>query len=136
MTDAAVQTRSVVVERELPHPPDKVWRALTQRHLLEEWLMASDFEPVVGKGFSFRADWGSVEGQVLAVEPNRSLSYSWEAMGLQSVVTWTLAPAGQGTRLRMEQVGFRPDQEQAYRGATAGWPRFLDALGRVLDRLD
>jgi uncharacterized protein YndB with AHSA1/START domain len=130
------ETRSVVVEREIAHPPEKIWRALTQPHLIEEWLMKSEFKPVVGHRFDFRADWGSVDCEVLAVEPNRTLSYTWGAYGLESVVTWTLTPTDTGTRLRMEQIGFRPDQEQAYQGAKHGWNRFFGNLEQVLARID
>ena len=126
--------RSVVVERELTHPPEKVWRALTQPHLIAEWLMQSDFAPVVGHDFKFTADWGSVDGQVRAVEPNRTLAYSWDAMGLESTVTWTLTPTAAGTHLRMEQVGFKPDQDQAFHGARFGWQKFLGNLEEVLAR--
>jgi uncharacterized protein YndB with AHSA1/START domain len=136
MSDAATQTRSVIVERDLNHPPEKVWRALTQPHLIEDWLMASDFSPVVDHRFKFTADWGSVDCQVLAVEPNRVLTYSWAAYGLESVVTWTLTPAGAGTHLSMEQSGFRPDQEQAYLGAKFGWRNFFGKLEEVLARTD
>jgi uncharacterized protein YndB with AHSA1/START domain len=136
MTDTATETRSVVVERELSHPPEKIWRALTQPHLIAEWLMKTDFAPVVGRRFDFRADWGAVDCEVLAVEPNRMLSYTWAAMGLESVVIWTLTPTDTGTRLRMEQSGFRPDQEQAYQGAGYGWRRFLASLEQVLARVD
>ncbi len=128
----ATETRSVVVEREIAFPPEKIWRALTQPHLIEEWLMKTDFKPVVGQDFKFSADWGSVDGQVREVEANRTLAYSWEAMGLESIVTWTLTPTPTGTRLRMEQSGFRPDQEQAFQGAKLGWPRFLANLEQVL----
>jgi uncharacterized protein YndB with AHSA1/START domain len=72
----------------------------------------------------------------MAVEANKTLSYTWDAYGLGSIVTWTLTPAGTGTQLRMEQLGFRPDQEQAYQGAKGGWPRFIAALERVLARID
>ena len=136
MTAAATQTLSVVVERELPSPPQKVWRALTQPHLVEEWLMKNDFKPVVDHRFNLRADWGAVDCRVLAVEPNKTLSYTWAAYGLESVVTWTLTQTRAGTHLRMEQSGFRPDQRQAYHGARHGWPRFLAALEQVLARLD
>jgi uncharacterized protein YndB with AHSA1/START domain len=136
MNDVATETLSVVVEREIPHPPEKIWRALTQPHLIEEWLMKSDFKPVVGHRFDFRADWGSVDCQVRIVEPNRTLAYTWAARGLESVVTWTLTPKGTGTNLRMEQVGFRPDQKQAYQGAQYGWPRFFAALEQVVARID
>ena len=81
-------------------------------------------------------DWGSVDCQVLTVEPNKTLAYAWGAMGLESVVTWTLTPTNAGTQLRMEQSGFTPDQEQAYRGATAGWQRFFANLEQVLGRID
>ena len=63
-----------------PHPPEKIWRALTQPHLIEEWLMKNDFKPVVGHRFNLRADWGGVDCQVLAIEPNKTLSYSWGAI--------------------------------------------------------
>ena len=132
MTDTATETRSVVVERELAFAPEKVWRALTQPHLIEAWLMKSDFAPVVGRDFRFTADWGSVDCRVTAVEPNRTLAYTWGAHGLESIVTWTLTPTAGGTHLRMEQAGFRTDQEQAYRGAQGGWPRFFSGLEQVL----
>ena len=134
MTSAAAETRSVVVEREIPHPPEKIWRALTQPHLIDEWLMKTDFEPVVDRKFKLSGDWGAVDCQVLKVQPHTSLSYSWAAHGLESVVTWTLTPTNNGTNLRMEQSGFRPDQEQAYRGAKMGWGNFFAKLEQVLAR--
>ena len=136
MNQAATETSSVVVEREMPFPPEKIWRALTQPHLIAEWLMNNDFAPAVDHRFKFSADWGAVDCQVLAVEPNKTLSYTWAAYDLKSVVTWTLTPTSAGTHLRMEQSGFRPDQRQAYQGAKGGWPRFFAALERVLARPD
>jgi uncharacterized protein YndB with AHSA1/START domain len=139
-------TRSFVIERELPHPPDKIWRALTQRPLLEEWLMKNDFQPVVGHRFTFRATpmphWNGVtDCEVLVVEPNRCLSYTWNASGeeaangLRTVVTWTLTPTPAGTHVRMEQSGFRPEDEGAYKGTSYGWPRLIDALERTVGGL-
>lgn len=136
MTESSTQTRSIVVEREIAHPPEKIWRALTQPHLIAEWLMKNDFRPVVDHRFNFRADWGAVDCQVLAVEPNKRLSYSWAAYGLESAVTWTLTPTGTGTHLRMEQSGFGPDQQRAYQGAKAGWPNFFTKLEQVLAQVD
>jgi uncharacterized protein YndB with AHSA1/START domain len=132
----ATETRSVVVEREIAFPPEKLWRALTQPHLIEEWLMKNDFVPVPDHRFSLSAEWGAVDCKVLAIEPNRKLSYTWAAMGLDSVVTWTLTPTGTGTHLRMEQSGFRADQQQAYQGAQYGWPKFLAALEQLLARME
>jgi uncharacterized protein YndB with AHSA1/START domain len=141
MNEPAAETRSVVVEREFAHPPEKIWRALTQPHLIQEWLMKNDFHPAVGHRFNLRGDWGGVlDCEVLAVEPNKILSYTWNhvhadaAFNLQSVVTFTLTPTRTGTNLRMEQVGFRPDQKQAYGGAKAGWQQHFTKLEQALVR--
>lgn len=133
------ETRTVVVERDIPFPPEKLWRALTQPHLMEEWLMKNDFRPAVGHRFNLRGDWGGVlDCEVLAIEPGRTLSYTWDfnhdddAYSLKSVVTFTLTPTDSGTRLRVEQAGFRPNQKQAYGGARAGWQQFLTNLEQLL----
>jgi len=143
MNEMRTETRSVVVEREIPHPPEKIWRALTQPHLIAEWLMKNDFIPIVGHRFNLRGEWGGVlDCEVLAIEPNSTLSYTWNfthdnaAYDLKSVVTFTLTPTSTGTLLRMEQVGFRPEQKQAYGGAKAGWQGFLANLEQVLVRID
>lgn len=136
MNETSSETLSVVVERDIAHPPEKIWRALTQPHLLEEWLMKNQFKPVVDHRFNLSADWGTVECQVQSVEVNRTLSYTWDTKDLRSVVVWTLTPTSRGTLLRMEQSGFRQDQQPYYRGATVGWPRFLDGLEQVLARMD
>jgi uncharacterized protein YndB with AHSA1/START domain len=136
MNAKSTETISVVIEREIHHPPEKIWRALTQPQLIAQWLMKNDFKPVVEHRFSLRADWGAVDCQVLAVEPSKKLAYTWGAYGLESVVTWTLTPTATGTSVRMEQSGFQPDQQQAYQGAKAGWPRFFTALEQTLARID
>ncbi|WP_416065706.1 SRPBCC family protein [Rhizobium sp. ZK1] len=136
MNETLPEIRSVVVEREIAFPPEKIWRALTQPHLIEEWLMKNDFKPVPDHRFKLSAEWGSVDCRVLEIEPNRTLAYTWDAYGLESTVTWTLTPIGSGTHLRMEQSGFRPDQEQAYQGAKFGWQRFFENLQQVLARAD
>ncbi len=133
MSEPAADTLSIVIERDLPHPPEKVWRALTQSHLLEAWLlMKTDFTAALGQRFSFKAEWGAVEGEVLTLEPHETLAYSWGDSHLNTVVTWTLAPTPQGTRLRMEQTGFRRDQPRYFGGAQAGWPQHLGRLEQVL----
>jgi uncharacterized protein YndB with AHSA1/START domain len=136
MNTTATETRSVIVERDISFPPEKIWRALTQPHLIEEWLMKNDFKPVVDHRFNFRGDWGAVDCQVVTVEPHKTLSYTWGAYGLESIVTWTLTATSTGTHLRMEQSGFRPDQPQAYQGARAGWQRFFGNLEQVVARID
>ncbi len=146
MTDATTAS-SLLIERELPHPPEKVWRALTQSALIEEWLMKNDFEPVIGRKFTLRTspapNWNGVtDCEVVAIQPYRTLSYSWSSSGeeaengLKTVVTWTLTPTPRGVLLRMEQSGFREDQKANYQGASYGWRRFFDQLEGVAERLD
>ena len=143
MTATTEETRIVVVEREFPHPPEKLWRALTQPHLIAEWLMRNDFAPAAGHRFNLSGDWGGVlDCEVLEVRPVEALSYSWNlihadpALGLRSTVTFSLVPTPGGTRLRMEQSGFRPDQKRASGGAKFGWGQFLDKLDGLLARID
>jgi uncharacterized protein YndB with AHSA1/START domain len=143
MNETATETRTVVVEREFASPPEKLWRALTQPHLIQEWLMKNDFKPVTGHRFNLRGEWGGVlDCEVLAIEPNKALSYTWDfahddaAFSLKSVVTFTLTPTSTGTHLRMEQSGFRPDQKQAFGGARRGWQQFFANLEQVLARTD
>ena len=138
MSNAASETRSVVVEREFSHAPEKLWRALTQPHLMEAWLMKNDFALKVGHKFNLRGEWGGVlDCEVLTIEPNRSLSYTWDfahadrAYALRSVVTFTLTPTGAGTHLRVEQAGFRTTQKQALGGALQGWTGMLEKLDGV-----
>jgi uncharacterized protein YndB with AHSA1/START domain len=137
----SAETRTVVVEREIAHPPEKLWRALTQPHLIAEWLMQNDFAPVVGHRFKLSGDWGGVlDCEVIEIEPQETLSYTWNyahddpAYALESVVTFTLTPTPAGTHLRMEQSGFRPSQKQALGGAHAGWNQFMEKLETVLAR--
>lgn len=140
---ATNETRFVVVERDIAHPPEKIWRALTQPHLMAEWLMKNDFAPRVGHRFNLRGEWGGIlDCEVLVVEPNKELSYTWNfkhedaAFNLESVVTFTLTPISTGTRLRMEQTGFRPDQRQAFGGARVGWEQMLAKLEQVVALAD
>ena len=143
MSEASTETRAVVVEREFPHLLEKLWRALTQPHLIEEWLMKNDFKPNVGHRFNLRGEWGGVlDCEVLTVEQHKTLAYTWNfthddaAFDLRSVVTFTLTPTSAGTHLRMEQSGFRPTQKQAFGGAKLGWQQFFTKLDEVLARTE
>jgi uncharacterized protein YndB with AHSA1/START domain len=148
VTNAAkiATTRDIVVEGVLPHAPDVVWKALTSAELIGRWLMPNDFEPVLGKTFTFRTkpmgDWdGIVSCQVLEIEPERKLVYSWKGGSnsngkygsrLDSIVTWTLTPTEGGTRLRLVHAGFRsPDNDFAFDAMSPGWGRVLESIARV-----
>lgn len=99
-------------ERWYPHAPPRVWRALTDPELLARWLMPNDFAPRVGHRFTFRTDPapgfdGVVNCEVLELEPNRTLAFSWKGGPIDTVVRISLIAEGDGTRLEMRQTGFR-----------------------------
>ncbi|GIE87819.1 SRPBCC family protein [Actinoplanes regularis] len=123
------EATSIEVDQYLPHRPAKVWRALTDRDRLAAWLMPSDFAPIVGHRFTFRTEPragfdGVVHCQVLDLEPERLMRWSWAGGTLDSVVTWTLRPEGRGTRLFLRHEGFDPEdplQRRAQQIMGGGW---------------
>lgn len=137
------ETKSIVVERVMRHPPEKIWRALTEPALIERWLMRNDFAPAVGHRFDFHAQpvpgWSGVTHcEVLTVDPPNRLAYRWgdgseSDSGLRTIVTWTLTAEAEGTRVRMEHSGFREEDEAGYRGMGSGWPRILERLDEVAE---
>jgi uncharacterized protein YndB with AHSA1/START domain len=134
-------TRSVIVEKEFPHAAAKVWRALTESSLIEQWLMKNDFEPTTGRAFTLRMDpvpnWnGVIDCKVVAIDEGKTLAYSWATMGTETMVTFTLTPTGAGTHVRVEQAGFNPENKAAIGGANYGWQSFLGKLGTVVGELD
>ncbi len=136
----AASTRTVVIEKTFPQPPEKVWRALTESRLIAQWLLNNDFEPKVGRKFQFRSDpvpnWnGIIDAEVLAIEPLKRLSYTWASMGLESIVLFTLTPTGGGTQLRLEHSGFPQDNDAAYKGANYGWQSFFSKMEKVVAEL-
>lgn len=136
-------TKSIVVERVMPHAPEKIWRALTDSSLIGQWLMENDFAAEAGAKFTFRSrpmpGWkGYTNCEVLEIDPPRRLVYSWgdgteSDSGLRTIVTWTLEPEAGGTRVRMEQSGFRPEDEAGYQGMSGGWPHILARLEQVAE---
>jgi uncharacterized protein YndB with AHSA1/START domain len=94
-----------------PHPPDKVWQALTDPGAIAEWLMPNNFEPRVGHKFTFRAHPapgfdGIIDSEVLEIDPPRRLVYTWNNGKLSTRVTWTLQLTPAGTRLVLDHTGF------------------------------
>lgn len=136
-----VETKSVVVERSFPHPPAKLWRAISESDLLARWMMPNDFAPEVGRKFAFRtepvAHWdGVVQCEVLEIEPPRRLVLRWGVGGeLVTTVEFVVTPDGSGSRLRLVQLGFTEAQEMNRRGAQLGFNRMADNLAGVLDEI-
>jgi uncharacterized protein YndB with AHSA1/START domain len=140
-TTARAQTEKVSFQLDLPHPPQKVWRALTDPTLLAEWLLpVFGFELEAGAAFLFKAPafpgWdGTVSCQLLEIEPLRKLSYKWSVPFLDTVVTFSLTRMASGTRLTLEQTGFKEDQRREFGGARYGWKKMGERLVELLDRI-
>jgi uncharacterized protein YndB with AHSA1/START domain len=142
-------TKSLSLDFDLPHPPEKVWRALTDPKLLAEWLLpVIGFRLESGAAFTFKTQaypgWdGTVNCRMLEIEPHRKISYMWTVPFLDTVVTFTLTPtpgrgggAGLGgTRLSLVQSGFKPDQKAEFGGARYGWKMMGDKLVALLARI-
>ena len=144
------EIHAITVEKILPYPPDKIWRALTSSDVIATWLMPNDFAAVVGHRFNFRArpmgTWdGVVYCEVLACEPPRLLCYSWtggsdsdpeRGSRIDTTVTWTLTPIDGGTHLKMVHDGFKlPDDRFAYEAMSPGWSRIAERIGSVVAEL-
>ena len=140
-TTAPSQTESIAFEFDLQHPPQKVWRALTDPVLLSEWLLpVVELKLETGAAFAFKTQphpgWdGTVSCRLLEIEAHRKLSYAWAVPFLDTVVTFTLTPTASGTRLHLVQSGFKPDQKQELGGARYGWKMMGGKLVDLLERI-
>ena len=143
---------TIRVDQFLPHPPAKVWRALTEPALLAQWQMpgSENFRLEVGHRYTMtsvprpNANFsGTVDVQVLAFEPERMLCVRWAdadpSRPADWTITWTLEQEGRGTRLFLVHEGFDPDdpaQLMARKIMDGGWrSHVLRALGQMLDGL-
>lgn len=131
-------TATIRAEQRLSHPPERVWRALTDPVQLSAWFMPNDFRPEVGARFHLdTGQWGKTQCEVLELEPERKMRISWKNPPLDTTVTWTLLPDGDGTRLVVEHAGFDlddPRQRFAYDGMKGGWGgQVASRLQQVLD---
>ena len=133
------QTEAIAFEFELAHPPEKVWRALTEPELLARWLLpVTGFVLEPGTTFRFQADpqegWdGRVDGQMLEVDPTRRLRYRWVVGELDTVVTFSLSATASGTRMTMIQTGFKEGQKRNWGGARYGWRMMGEKLEGLLE---
>lgn len=137
-------TRDLHFEITYPHPPSRVWRALTDSAAIARWLMPNNFEPKVGHKFQFQTKPrpgfdGLVQCEILELDPPRKLSYSWAGGALNTIVTFELEPVPEGTRLRLDHKGF-----QGFKGwmvsriMASGWKSNIlaRALPAVLAHVD
>ena len=135
------QRDTLSLDFDLAHPPEKVWRALTDPALLAEWLLpVFDLKLEPGAEFTFRTQpypgWdGTVSCRFVEIEPQRKLVYTWDVPFLQTVVTFTLAPTPSGTRLSIVQSGFKAEQKRESGGARYGWRMMGGKLTDLLARI-
>jgi len=135
------QIETISFDVDLHHPPEKVWRALTDPALLAEWLLPAiglQLEP--GAEFMFKTQaypgWdGTVNCRFLEIETQRKLSYQWTVPFLDTVVTFELTPTPLGTRLSIVQSGFNSDQKRESGGARYGWTMMAGKLVDLLARI-
>jgi uncharacterized protein YndB with AHSA1/START domain len=124
-------TEALSFECDLPDPPEKVWRALTEPELLAAWLMPNDIKTEAGNRFTFAGPDRPIECEVLEAEPGKLLRYSWrerpsasdadDLPAFDSIVTFTLArTASGGTHLSIVHAGFVPVAEPVLAVAGAG----------------
>jgi uncharacterized protein YndB with AHSA1/START domain len=107
--------RDVHLLRDLPFPPSEVWRALTDRALLAQWLMENDFVAEVGHRFQLTTEPGPgfdgiVHAEVLELVPFQRMKWRWRGGPIDTTLTFRLEPrvvfARQGTRLWLDHEGF------------------------------
>jgi uncharacterized protein YndB with AHSA1/START domain len=138
-------THAIVADEIFPHAPETLWKTLITPALIARWMMEpTGFAPVTGQRFTFQTTpagaWdGTIRCQVLEVVPNERLVYSWKGgdegntgygSRLDTVVTFTLTPAGNGTRLRVVHSGFvRPKNDTTFENLGEGWKQCLQRLG-------
>lgn len=104
--------RDIRIETVYPYPPERIWLALTNSDVLSQWLMPNDFEPRVGHQFRFRTKPapgfdGIVHCEVLELIEPELLSFTWKGGPVDTIVTFTLDRIAEGTRLCLEQRGFK-----------------------------
>ena len=114
LADRRATMSDILIVRDYPHPPAKVWRALTEPALMALWGMRPEgFSPTVGTRFKFVAKpqpgWrGFVECEVIEAREPSVLRYSWvgDESGKQTHVTYALEATPGGTRLTFAHTGF------------------------------
>ena len=134
-------TRDLRFEAVYPFTPEQVWKALTDRQALAEWLMPNTFEPRLGHKFQFHSSTGEfagvIECEVLELSPPRYLAYSWRGGNQDTVVSFTLQPVAEGTRVVLEHRGFVfTEGTMAKNLLSSGWEKKIKTmLPEFIDRM-
>ena len=132
--------KSVKRDFTVPQSRDEVWRALTDRAALAEWMFPNEFEARVGHRFSFQVppnphakfDGLTVHCEILKCLPPLELAFTWVAGEVNTLIEYRLEAQDNGTRVIFEQSGF--EQEYAYKGAGQGWEYMHGKLAAMLGK--
>ncbi len=129
------EPNAIYLTRYFPHPPAKIWVALTEPAHIANWWAPGNIRPVVGHRFVLdMGAWGQQQCEVLAVEHEKLISYTYAEGILNTTITWTLEAEGMGTRLTLVHSGFDLDSpigKQAFEGMKNGWPVVLGRIGQL-----
>lgn len=114
------------IERELTHPIEKVWRALTESAQLSAWFPATvTVESQVGGKVIFDQGGDIMTGVVLELEPPRVLAFDWGG----DLLRFELAESTSGTKLTFSHVF---DVRSAAASFASGWHQCFEGLDQVL----
>ena len=136
-------------ERDIAHPVDKVWAALTQPELMKGWLSEqAEVDLRVGGTVRFHdhQNWG----HIMALVEGNTFAFEWRGDDWDGgIVRWELEPAAGGTRLVLthempamsdaEATQFEqdhpglPDGWHPVSSTLAGWHEIVDRLDDALD---
>jgi uncharacterized protein YndB with AHSA1/START domain len=144
------------IEREITiaAPVDRVWSLITEAEHLGTWFADAGAEIDLRPGGAMTLNWeehGSSTGRIEAVEPTSRFAFRWAPFkdpgglepqaGNSTLVEFTLAAAGDGTRLKVVESGFdsldtAPEQRRAnHAGNTEGWKLELGELAEYASRV-
>lgn len=135
-------TQSIRYEFTFPHPPERVWAAITDSATIARWLMPNTFAPVLGHRFTFTREPipqigfdGTSHCEVIELEPPSRLAYTFVGGGLDTVIRYELVPVDGGTLLRFEHSGFdtsHPVQAFSFKVMGGGWAALQTRIGSLL----
>jgi uncharacterized protein YndB with AHSA1/START domain len=121
-----VDGRSVLrMERRLAHPPEKVWRALTEPDRLADWFPSSvrvDLRVGGEITFDFPPD---TPGVVTELDPPRVFAYTWNG----DLLHWEVQPAAGGSLLVLNHTF---NDHYGAPSFAAGWETCLSAMDASL----
>jgi uncharacterized protein YndB with AHSA1/START domain len=137
------------IEREtlIDAPAERVWELITEPEHVGRWFGDAGATIDLRPGGEMVICWSehrTSHARVVAVEPHTRFSYRWAPFrdpggeepveGNSTLVEFTLAPEGNGTRLRVVESGFsslatsEDQRARNHAGNTSGWQQEIGEL--------